>query len=371
MKTPICELFGIETPIFAFSHCRDVVVEVSKAGGMGVLGVSGFSAEQLERELRWIDDHIGGKPYGIDILMPGSYEAVADQKKIDASEIRFPEGHVAFLNALAEAAHLPPLPEEQKRKIIEHELAHINMTPQEGAELFEIALSHPIKLVVSALGPPPKEMVDRAHSRGILVGALVGSAAHVPVQLERGVDVIVAQGTEAGGHTGTISSMVLWPQVVDAAGGIPVLAAGGVGSGRHIAAAFALGTQGVWCGSVWLGAAESELSADMKQRLFETRAEDAIQTRCMTGKPCRVNRSLYTDAWSAPGAPSPLKLPLQPMLSAEFRERVTRAGATQYMTYPVGQVVGTMSAPTDVRTILRDMLEELATTFERLDELQS
>lgn len=371
MKTPICDLFGIEIPIFAFSHCRDVVVEVSKAGGMGVLGVAGFSADQLKRELRWIDEHIGGRPYGIDILMPGSYEQVTPQKKLNPAELRFPERHLAFLQALAERAGLPPLPAEQKDEIIERELAHINMTPEEGTELFEIALDHPIKLVVSALGPPPRDLVERAHARGVKVGAMVGSAAHVPVQLERGVDIIVAQGSEAGGHTGTVSSIVLWPQVADAAGATPVLAAGGVGGGRQIAAALALGAQGVWCGSIWLGSAESELSADMKQRLFETPAEGAVQTRSMTGKPCRVNRSLFTDAWTKPDAPEPLKMPLQSMVTAEFRERATRAGAMEYMSYPVGQIVGTMTGPTSVRSIMREMFEELAAALERIETFNS
>jgi NAD(P)H-dependent flavin oxidoreductase YrpB (nitropropane dioxygenase family) len=369
MKTPICDLFGIETPIFAFSHCRDVVVEVSKAGGFGVLGASGFSAEQLERELRWIDEHIGGKPYGIDLLMPGSYEQVAPEKKLHPGELRFPERHVAFLDALADEANLPPLRAEQRDEILERELAHINMTPEEGLELFEIALNHPVKLVVSALGPPPRDLVDRAHQRGMKVGALVGSPAHVAIQLERGVDVIVAQGSEAGGHTGSISSMVLWPQVVDAAGSTPVLAAGGIGGGRQIAAALALGAQGAWCGSIWLGTAESELTSELKQRLFETPAEGAVQTRGMTGKPCRVNRSLFTDAWSRPDAPEPLKMPMQSMVTSEFRARAARGGAIAYQSYPVGQIVGAMNQPTSVRSVMRDMLEELAATFERITEL--
>ena len=367
MEQNLCAMFDIDVPVFAFSHCRDVVVEVSKAGGMGVLGVGSFSKEQLVRELDWIDAHIEGKPYGVDILIPNTYDrAGAAQRRQSLGAITFPPEHVAFSDAIADRAGLPPLPEDEKEALIEEACAHIRMTPEDSMELLEIALERPIKLLVNALGTPPKELVKRVQARGIKVGSLVGKVEHALAQVEAGVDIIVAQGTEAGGHTGSITSMVLWPQVVDAVHPVPVLAAGGIGRGRQFAAAITLGAAGVWMGSLWLGTRESELEPDIKAVLFETRSEDAIQSRAITGKPCRVNRSRFTEAWASPEAPHPLAMPLQTMLNAETRGRIMRSHAKEYMSYPVGQIVGDMHHETSVRSIMQGLLEEFAEASERL-----
>lgn len=367
MTQNLCEMFGIEVPIFAFSHCRDVVVEVSKAGGMGVLGVGGFSKEQLVQELDWIDSHIEGKPYGVDILMPNTYDrAGIEQRKQSLTSIEFPAEHVAFSNAIADKANLPQLPAAERDALIEQDRAHIRMTPEDSMELLEVALDRPIKLLVNALGTPPKALVDRVHARGIKVGSLIGKVEHARAQIEAGVDIIVAQGTEAGGHTGSITSMVLWPQIVDAVHPVPVLAAGGIGRGRQFAAAITLGAAGVWMGSVWLGTRESEVNPDIKEVLFAAKSEDAIQSRAMTGKPCRVNRSLFTEAWGAADAPKPLPMPLQSMLSSETRGRIMRAHAKDYMSYPVGQIVGDMTHETSVRSVMQSLLEEYAEATDRL-----
>jgi NAD(P)H-dependent flavin oxidoreductase YrpB (nitropropane dioxygenase family) len=222
---------------------------------------------------------------------------------------------------------------------------------------------------VNALGAPPRDVVDRCHQQGLVVGALVGSLEHGARQRDAGVDFLVAQGAEAGGHVGTISSMVLWPQLVDAMAPIPVLAAGGIGRGRQMAAALALGADGVWCGSIWLGTRESELSPEMKERLFAANSEDAIVTRALTGKPCRALRSRYTEAWEQPGAPAPLPLPLQSFLYGEPSARIARAHASDFMTYAVGQIVGDMAEETSVRRVIQGMLEEFADAIERLNRL--
>jgi len=362
MKTPLTHMFGIDIPLFAFSHCRNVVAEVSKAGGMGVLGAAGFSAEHLDEELRWLDAQ--GHPYGVDLLIPQAHQDIGSHKPTIDELV--PDTHRDFVNALLDDAGVPKLPDSDRASLIADQAREINMTPREAEELLEVALAHPIKLLVNALGVPPRHSVERLHVKGIRVGALVGSLAHARAQLQAGIDLIVAQGSEAGGHTGTITSMVLWPQIVDLAGSVPVLAAGGVGRGRQMAAALALGAAGVWCGSVWLGTTESELDPILRQRLFDARAEDAVQTRALTGKPCRALRSLYTDAWDRSDAPPKLPMPLQTLLWLEPRLRVQRARARDWMSYPVGQLVGDLKGPTTTRAVIHDMLEEFLDSVERL-----
>jgi NAD(P)H-dependent flavin oxidoreductase YrpB (nitropropane dioxygenase family) len=234
-------------------------------------------------------------------------------------------------------------------------------------ELIEVAVRHPrIRLVVSALGVAPREMIDQLHDKGLKVGALVGKVEHASSQVKAGIDVLVAQGMEAGAHTGNTSSMVLWPQIVDAVAPVPVLAAGGVGRGRQMAAALALGAEGVWCGTIWLGTKESELSPEMKERFFAAKSEDAIQRRVFTGKQCRMLRSKFTDAWDAPDAPAPLPMPQQGMLVKEALVRIERSRNKPYMGYYVGQLVGDLKEETSTRSVIYDMLTEFADAVERL-----
>jgi len=368
MKTRCTQMLGIELPIFAFSHCRDVVAEVSRAGGMGVLGVAGFDAEQLDKELAWIDAHVDGKPYGVDLLIPNTYAAVGSQK-LDLDTL-LPAAQRDFVARLCDEAGMPKLPQDEAETLLREDARHINMTPEEGHALIERALQHPgVKLVVNALGTPPKAKVAELHARGIKVGSLVGKAEHARAQIEAGVDLLVAQGMEAGGHTGQITSMVLWPQIVDLAAPVPVLAAGGIGRGRQMAAALALGADGIWCGSIWLGTRESELDPLLKQRLFAATSDEAVQTRALTGKPCRALKSRYTEAWEQPGAPRTLPMPLQSLVGTEARLRARRAGAAEWLSWPVGQIVGDLKHETSVREVVRDMIGEFLDSVEKLNML--
>ncbi len=365
MKTSLCEMFGIETPIFAFSHCRDVVVEVSKAGGLGVLGVGYYTAEQLEMELKWIDEHIGGKPYGVDLLMPNNADDEAHSRKVSADDL--PQEQVQFLRKLLDDAGIPRLPAGDT--VLQEEISRITMTKAESLACLETALTHPIKLVVNALGTPPKEMVERVHGVGIKVGSLVGKVEHALAQKAAGVDLIVAQGSEAGGHTGVISSMILWPQVVDAVAPTPVLGAGGIGRGRQMAAALALGCEGIWCGSIWLGTKQSDLLPEMKERLYAAKADEAVQSRSRTGKPARLLKSKLTEAWEKPGAPKFLGMPWQTMVNTEPRLRIERARNKEFLTCPVGQIVGDMKEENTVKQVIYDILVEFAETSERMNEI--
>jgi NAD(P)H-dependent flavin oxidoreductase YrpB (nitropropane dioxygenase family) len=366
MPTAVTEMFGIDVPIFAFSHCRDVVVEATRAGGMGVLGASWMTPEELEAALKWIDDRVDGKPYGVDVVFPGTFAALEGERDPDRI---LPREQRDFVRSLVDQARIPPLPPDQAKAFVREHANKMNMTPRDSERSLQVALRHPVKFIVGALGVPPKHVIDDLHARGIKVGALIGSVRHAMKQCAAGVDVLIAQGSEAGGHVGRVSSLVLWPQVVDAVAPVPVLAAGGIGRGRQFAAAMALGVAGIWCGSIWLGSRESELTPEMKERLFQASSEDAVVSRALSGKPCRLLRSQYTEAWDGPSAPKTLTFPLQSILSGEPLRRAERARRLDYWTYAVGQIVGDMKEEATVRQIFADLLNEYSIAVEGIKSL--
>jgi NAD(P)H-dependent flavin oxidoreductase YrpB (nitropropane dioxygenase family) len=368
VRTPICEQLDIDFPIFAFSHCRDVVAAVSRAGGFGVLGALAFTPAELEVELSWIDDHCDGKPYGVDLVMPANYVG-AGGKQPSAEDLAamIPQGHKDFVESVLQEYNVPPIPPEveQGRAIA----AGLGVDDQATGAV-DVALKHPSKLLVNALGPPPKDVVDKAHDHGVKVAALVGSKVHAQKQVDQGVDIIVAQGTEAGGHTGEISTMVLVPEIVDQVGtDVPVLAAGGIGTGRQMAAAFALGAQGVWTGSIWLTVAEADTGKEALDNLLEASSRDTVRSRAMTGKPARQLRTAWTEAWEREGAPPTLPMPLQGLLWGEMARRVSRAHTKELSGFPVGQIVGRMDRVRPTQEVMMDLVEEWIATTERLQQL--
>jgi NAD(P)H-dependent flavin oxidoreductase YrpB (nitropropane dioxygenase family) len=368
MKTALCEQLGCELPIFAFSHCRDVVVEVTKAGGFGVLGAATFSPEQLEAELRWIDQHVAGRPYGVDVIIPTQYDKEAERTTEDLESL-IPDGHRAFMDKILDDAGVPPLPPDERERVHRDIVnGRGNMTPDGARRLLNVALAHPqVKLVVSALGSPPPDVMMQLRAANVMVGAMCGKAEHAARHVAAGVDVIVAQGTEAGGHTGEIATMVLVPQVVAACGDkVAVLAAGGIARGSQIVAALALGAQGVWCGTLWLGTRESELDPFEKEVLFATRTEDAVRRRARTGKPVRMIKSAMSEAWEQPDAPKYLPTPLQGILYNEAHARVVRAKRRDLYSFPAGQVVGMLTEETSVRDVMVQLQTEYLDTMARL-----
>jgi NAD(P)H-dependent flavin oxidoreductase YrpB (nitropropane dioxygenase family) len=371
MRTPVCESFGIEYPIFAFSHCGDVVAAVSRAGGMGVLGAVAFTPEELERELERIEKNAGGKPYGVDVVIPAAYvgKEQGGLEKLDLEKL-VPDEHKRFLEQLLEKYGVPPLPPDVPR--VE---GLLGWSDSMGRALVDIAMSYPIKLLANALGPPPADVIERAHAAGVQVAALVGRADQALKQKAAGVDIIVAAGYEAGGHTGEVSTLVLVPEVVDAVAPLPVLAAGGIGRGRQMAAALALGAQGVWTGSIWLTTHESDWQPMIKERLLAATSSDTVRSRCITGKPARMLRSKFTEAWDGPESPGTLPMPLQYLATAEAEQRVRRAmlagspSAAELAVTPVGQIVGRMKQLLPARQVLSDMVNECFDTVERIARL--
>ena len=372
MHTEICDRLGSEFPIFAFTHCRDVVAAVTNAGGFGILGAVAHSPERLRKELTWIDEETGGKPYGLDLLLPPKYVG-AEEGGIDAKRARalLPREHVAFVDDLLARYGIAASTEPPRNS----PAGGLNISPKGYEPLVEVAFAHNIRLIASALGSPPVDLVERAHDHDVLVAALAGKTEHARRHAAAGVDLIVAQGTEAGGHTGEVATMVLVPEVVDAVAPVPVLAAGGIARGRQIAAALALGAEGVWCGSVWLTTEEAETSPAVKDKFLAASSSDTVRSRSLTGKPARMLRTAWTDEWDGPDSPGPLGMPLQTALVSDSQVRIGKAAgqpgakARELATYFVGQVVGSLDRVRPTRAVVLDMVEEFIDTIGRLEGL--
>jgi NAD(P)H-dependent flavin oxidoreductase YrpB (nitropropane dioxygenase family) len=371
MRTDVTELFGVEFPIFAFSHCRDVVAAVSRAGGVGVLGAVAHSPEQLEIDLAWIEGEVGDRPYGVDLIIPAKYEGeAAGGYQLDDIIALIPGEHRAFIADILDRYDVPELPQDAGQTVRSGNEAPFSAN-QAGLQL-DICLAHRTAFVANALGPPPQFLIDQVKAEGRLVGALAGSTAHAERHAQAGVDLVIAQGYEAGGHTGEIGSMVLIPEIVDAVAPVPVLGAGGIGRGRQMAAAMALGAQGVWCGSVWLTTPEAETESVVKAKMLAASSADTVRSRSLTGKPARMLRSAWTEEWQTDAAPEPLPMPLQPVLTAGAQRRIDRAaldgqsGAAKLASYFVGQIVGTMNQRRSAARVVFEMVEEFIESVESL-----
>ncbi len=373
MKSPVCEMLGIEFPLFAFSHCRDVVAAVSRAGGFGVLGGSGFTPEALEQELDWVDAHVGGRPYGVDILIPENQKVAADASADDLAAA-IPAGHIDFAVDLLNRHGIAAGPEDVVRRELPATM------PEVGEALMDVAFRHPISLIVNALGIAPVSMIERARRHGVPVGALVGAKEHAVRQVSAGVDLIVAQGGEAGGHCGEVSTIVLIPEVIRAIAPIrpvPVLAAGGIMNGAQMAGCMAMGAAGAWTGSVWLATTESETSEVFREKMVEASSRDTIRTATRTGKPSRQLRSGWHAAWDGPNTPGALPMPQMSMVSGPsfgLIEKSAQAGnprARDLVSYFVGQGVGLVDSVRSASRVVQDFKEEFAEAAARLAELVS
>ena len=371
MKSPVCDMLGIDFPLIAFTHCRDVVVEVSKAGGMGVLGAAGYGAETLEIELNWIDEHIDGKPYGVDLIAPTSM-ATTDETTAAQTLEMVPDEHRDFARNILAQHNI------DTRDLYKNQVGASGgfLTKDRAANIIDVAFSHPIKLIANALGVPPRYMLEMGKERDVVVAALVGAREHAIKQVEAGVDVLVVAGTEAGGHCGEVSTMVLVPEVLQAIEGhghsTPVLAAGGIVTGRQMAACMAMGAAGAWTGSMWLTTAEAETSPVIKEKYVAANSRQTVRSQARTGKYSRQLRSPWTDAWQSEEAPTPLPMPLQSLVSEPALGRVTKLaeggheGARQLATSFVGQGVGLMNSIQTTRQVVYEFMDDFLQATERL-----
>ena len=383
MKSPICEMFDIEFPMVAFSHCRDVVVAVSKAGGMGVLGAVGHTPEMLEQDLKWIDEHIDGKPYGVDLLVPNKFEGKGSNMTSEDLRNMIPQEYRDFradvlkqydvdgeiLRGGGEAKNIDLASDSRFGKNLK----------QDGAQkLLAVAFSHPIQLIANALGVPPKWMLDMGKDNNVKVAALLGAKEHAIKQVQAGVDILVVSGTEGGGHCGSVSTMVLVPEVkraIQEHGNIPILAAGGIATGEQMAGVMAMGADGVWCASVFLPTKEAETSEVIKEKMVNASSSQTVRSRSRTGKHSRQLQSAWTDAWESKDAPEPLPMPLQTMISepalavVNKQAEIGHEGAKELATYWVGQGIGLVDETITAGQTVQKFKEEFAVAYERVVSL--
>ncbi len=363
LRTPLCDRLGVAYPIVGFTPSEQVAAAISRAGGLGVLGCVRYNdAAELDAALDWMDANAGGRPYGVDVVMPAKVPAEGSQ--LDLGQL-IPAGHREFVDLTLLRLGVPPLPADERAR--DGVLGWLHSVARAHVD---VALRHPVALIANALGSPPDDVIASAHDRGIAVAALAGKAEHAVRHVARGVDIVVAQGYEAGGHTGEIASMVLVPEVVDAVGGeVPVLAAGGIGSGRQVVAALALGAAGVWMGSLWLTTQEYALGSGvpaLRDALLAATSSDTVRSRIYSGKPARLLKNKWTQAWDEPGAPEPLPMPLQNLLVSEAHQRLMESGDPEVIPMPVGQIVGRMNSVRPVAQVMADLLAESAETLARL-----
>ena len=369
MKSPICDMLGVDFPLVGFNHCRDVIVEISKAGSFGVLGAAGLTPEQLDFELSWIDERVGGKPYGVDIIVPAT---MAEQSTTPQSMDRLlPEAHRHFAENIMSKFGVDPseIYERQVRK------SDAFLDESKANDILDVIFSHPVALVANALGAPPRRMIEMGKERGVAVAALVGAKEHAVKQVAAGVDILVVAGGEAGGHCGDVSTMVRVPEVVEAVrpmGNIPILAAGGIVMGRQLAACMAMGAHGAWTGSMWLTTKEAFTSEVIKEKLVEASSRDTVRSKARTGKYSRQLRSPWTDSWESDAAPAALPMPLQGLVAEPALSRITKLaegghpGARELATFFVGQGVGLMNEIQTTRQVIYDFMEDFLAATERL-----
>ncbi|HXH21289.1 MAG TPA: nitronate monooxygenase [Dehalococcoidia bacterium] len=355
LHTPVCDLLGIEYPVFGFNHSIDVTVEVSRAGGIGVYGATRRTPEEIRQDLRTIRERLGDRPFGVDLVLPSGMPERNNREDIEA---QIPDGHREFVEGIYDKYRVKRdrLPGARSRFVRSNEVAHRQI---------EAVLESDVDLFACGIGSPP-EAIAAAHAKGKKVVSLVGAPKHARRVKDAGVDIIVAQGYDAGAHTGEIGTFSLVPQVVDIAGDTPVLAAGGVATGRHVAAALAMGAQGVWIGTAWLFTKENHTDPIILQKLIEAGPEDTVISRADSGKTLRQIRTAWSEEWAQEEAPRPLRMPYQDILVGDLLGAIQRQRVEPLMHSPAGQGVAHFRAETTVAAVMERLLAETQSALTRL-----
>jgi NAD(P)H-dependent flavin oxidoreductase YrpB (nitropropane dioxygenase family) len=357
LHTSLCRMLDIEHPIIAFTHCKEVAVAAINAGGFAVLGEAMRSADDIAADVRWLRARVGDRPFGIDLVLPSSAPPKATPDELIAE---IPEAQRAYAAEIKRRYDVP----EPSNPVALRQWGGLNKRLGQGQ--IDVLLEERVPVIATGLGSPDF-LIDAAHDRGLRVFGLIGMAHQAERQLARGVDAIVAQGYDAAGHTGAMGTFSIVAQVAALAGEVPVIAAGGVTTGRHLAAALCLGAAGVWAGTVWLASHESDVEPVVKQRLLAATGEETTRTACISGKTMRVLKCPWTDAWEEAGAPAVLASPYQMLLSSDYIQAANDHLRGDLMTEAAGQGVGFVTEARGTADILRDMAGEARNVFsERL-----
>ena len=354
-QTEICQRLGIRYPIFGFSHSVDVTVAICQAGGIGVYGATRDMPEQINERLTEIRRRVGKRPFGVDLLLPRGMEDQADRSEVEAN---LPQQQKEFIAYLAEKYQVPEATQETffSSQVRTNELFDAQI---------EAVLASDVDLFATGVGGRA-DVVERAKRLGKMTVALIGSPKHAVAAREWGIDLIVAQGHEAGGHTGNITTLALVPQVVDIAGDIPVLAAGGIADGRQVAASLALGAAGVWLGTVWLAAREHQTGEVLMRQIIAAQSSDTVISRAHSGKPARLIRSNWTEEWASPEAPDPLPMPYQQVLTGPLLAAVEEHQVESLVYGAAGQSVAWCNEETTVDDIMSRLVTETEATLNGL-----
>jgi len=361
LRTPLCDLLDIDYPILSAGMGPtligeptaapvELVVAVSEAGGLGVLGGAGFTLAELRaaiREIRVLTD----KPFGVDLLLPKNLPGagMAGGGELNLAQVVsfLPEAHRNWYYRVAEELGFPSLAD------VPVPTDTTTMNPQAAVD---ICIEERVPLFASGLGDPGF-MVDQAHAVGMKVLGVVGNAKNAGRLAASGVDLVVAQGHEGGGHTGRVGTMALLPQALDAAHPVPVLAAGGIGDGRGLAAALAMGCVGVWVGTRFLATVEGGAMPLCKQRILESTDEGTRVSKLFTGKTSRANVTRFHELWEASGL-DPLPFPFQVLLASALLEGFVRTGQDEYVSGFAGQVSGLIHEIKPAAQVVTGMVEE-------------
>lgn len=352
LTNDLARSYGIEYPIFGFAHDIATVAAITNAGGLGVYGATRRFPHEIDEELAEIRRLVGDKPFGVDLVLP---DGMPEHNSREAIEAHIPDEHRSFVEGIVEkyAVPEPSGPGMRTRFIRSKEIEE---------EQLEAVMASDVNLFACGIGAP-RPAVERAKELGKTTAALIGSPRHVRRALQSGVDMIVAQGAEAGAHTGTVGTFSLVPQIVDACGDIPVLAAGGVATGRHVAAALALGAQGVWAGTIWLTTEEhtAHMAPALVDKLLAAGSADTVITRSNSGKTFRQIRTAWSDEWAAEGAPAPLKMPYQDVLVGDLLGAITEHEVEPLLHSGAGQGIGYATEVQPVASVMNTLVADALT----------
>jgi len=347
--SPICARLGIQYPIFGFAHDVKTVAAITNAGGFGVYGATRRFPEEITAELEQIRALTGDRPFGVDLVLP---PGMPEHNSREAIEAEIPESHKRFVEQLIERYRVPPASAPGMRT------RFIRSAEIEAAQLRAV-LESDVDMFACGIGAPP-DAVAAARDRGKVTLALIGSPHHVERSRQAGVEMLVAQGYDAGAHTGPIGTYSLVPQIVDAAGDLPVLVAGGVATGRHIAAALAMGAQGVWMGTAWLLSEEHQghMHPINTAKLKAAGSADTVITRSESGKTFRQIRTAWSQEWEAESAPEPLKMPYQDVLVGDLLGAIEEHDIEPLIHSGAGQSVAYFNEVAPVENIMQNLVAE-------------
>ncbi|SMG59524.1 NAD(P)H-dependent flavin oxidoreductase [Paraburkholderia susongensis] len=343
----LCTRLGIRVPVFGLAHRIEVAAAISRAGGLGVYAAARDGPSELEHKLRGLRQLCPDHPVGVDLLLPTGLPEHNTRESVAAA---LPQSHRDFVQELFARYQVP----QATRGNFFSQYVRSQALFEEQVEA---AVASGVEVFAAGVGTPPG-VLRRARDAGQHTIALVGSVRHAQKALDAGAEILVAQGYDAGGHTGPIGTFTLVPQVVAAAQGQPVIAAGGIGTGAQVAASLALGAQGAWLGTLWLGTREHELPPALAAKLINARSEDTVITRAHSGKPCRVVRSAFSDEWERRGAPEPLEMPFQQALTGELLAAVEEHAIEPLMYEAAGQSVAWLRDIEPVANVMERLLRE-------------